>query len=93
MTCSQCSARIPLSHQPGKVLAVYLGFGAATCAAPFLFSSPASWVIGASTGFLALVALGGVSTEMTDASASVFSRFQRQGGACGHICKIRPWSW
>lgn len=96
MTCSQCSARIPLSHQPGKFLAVAIGFGAATAATPFLLSPPVNWVVSGSCAFLAAVALGGVSTEMTDASAWVFSRFKRQGvecEKCGHICKIRPWSW
>ena len=96
MTCPQCSAQILLSHQPGKFLAVSLGFGAAASVAPFLFSPPVNWLVGGASGLLALIALGGVFTEMTDASAWVFSRFKRQGvecKECGHICKIRPWSW
>ncbi len=96
MTCSQCRAKIPLSHQPGKFLAISLGFAAGAVATPFLISSPLNWITSGTSGLIALIAMGGVSTEMTDASASVFSRFKRQGvecEKCGHICKIRPWSW
>jgi hypothetical protein len=53
-------------------------------------------MVGGTSGLVALVALGGVFTEMTDASAWVFSRFKRQGvecKECGHIYKIRPGSW
>jgi len=58
-------------------------------------AAPYGMVVGGAFALIALISLGGVLTEMTDASAWVYSRLKRQGvecDSCHYINSIRPWS-
>lgn len=96
MTCRQCKTRIRLSHQPGRFLGIAAALGGAAAITGATFSTNALLsFITTPLALWSMAALCGVWTEMTDASATVYSQFQRQGvqcGSCGHINPIRPWS-
>lgn len=89
MNCTQCRARPPLHQKPGIFLAV--GLLAFSLAVIGLLFDHALLVF--FFGLSSLVALGGVLTAMTGASAPVYSRHGRNGAlckACGHINRIFP---
>jgi len=91
MQCSKCNEKISLSHRPGIFLVV---------AVVFLIVFLASWyqnslIAMIASGFLTLICTGGILTEMTDASARVYSEHQHCGvycKSCNEINKIWPWS-
>lgn len=95
MICSNCKQRIPLNHRPGVFLSVAAiatmvgGLGWVFLQVPYGIV-----VVGGSL-LIALISLGGVLTQMTDASAWVYSRLKRQGvecDSCHHMNPIRPWT-
>ncbi len=91
MSCTQCRARRPLHHKPGIFLAVGLLAFSLAVISHLLDHALLVFFFGLSS----LVALCGVFTAMTDASAPVYSRHGRNGAlskACGHINRIFPWS-
>jgi len=91
MTCQHCKAQIRISRRPGRFLAIAIALGLAATVVGIAFSTAASVVL----AFASLISFCGVWTEMTDASAPVYSKFRRQGvecPSCDHISPIRPWS-
>ena len=61
----------------------------------FSLRSMTGVIVAGGLGFVALLSLGGVWTEMIDASARVYSKEKRQGvecDRCGHVNRIYPWS-
>lgn len=92
MQCSECNQKIALSHKPGLFLAVAIVFSV-----PFIVSwYHSDLFFMALFGLVIFVCLCGVFTEMTDASAHVYSKHQHSGvfcKSCNKINKIRPWSF
>lgn len=71
------------------------GAAAGALTAALFWSGFTGLVVKVALGFISLIAMGGVLTEMTDACTWVYYKHRRWGvecESCGHINPIRPWS-
>ena len=91
MKCSHCNEKIALPHKPGIFLAVTIVF-----LITFLVGwNQSSLILMIASGFITLMCLGGIFSEMSDASAHVYSEHQHLGvycKSCNKINSIKPWS-
>ncbi len=95
MKCSKCRSRIALNHKPGVFLTAAVAAAGAAVATALSLHSFNGIVIGGALGFVAVISLGAMWTEMVDASSWVYMTQKRSGvecKSCGHINRIRAWS-
>jgi hypothetical protein len=95
MVCSKCKKQIRLDHRPGVFLAVAVSTAIAATIVWIVAKPPYNHVGAGALGLVSFISLGGVWTEMNDASAWIYSKLKRRGvecDACHYVNAIYPWS-